>query len=148
MARENKELEIGTEKYTLTHWDPDHAMSMLVRFIKLAGEPLAKMIVGAVDVAKESEEGMDKELTSADQAQFMSDALGSLALRLNEGDVKTFFRDAQKGVISKDGKLSDSGVYMVHFTGRPGQLMKLTMENMRHQFQDFLELLPGLSGKS
>lgn len=142
MSRDMLEKQIGDHKYTFGCWDPDFALDMFTRFIKMAGEPMAKAIIGATKVASEAEEGLDKEMNEGDMAQIMGEAMASLSMRLNKDEVKSFFRDAQEQILV-DGKQAKE-VYKVHYAGRIGHLMLVTKEQMRHQFADFLELLPAL----
>lgn len=140
MAREIKDVTIGEHKYTFGHWDPDHGLSMFTRLIKMVGEPLAKVLVGASEVAAKGG-GLDADIKEEDYAVVVGDLMSSLGMRLQEDEVKTFFRDAQRQ-LTCDGK---QPTYEVHYAGRIGHLMLVTKAQCQHQFSDFLELLPGKS---
>lgn len=141
MSRELKEITIGEENYTLGQWEPDFALKMLTRFIKMAGEPMAKMIIESGKLVEEAG-GLDEEVSDAKMSSVVGSMLVSLGSRLDEDEVVKFFADAQEQILCK-GKPTKS-IYKAHFAGRIGHLMLVTKAQMQHQFSDFLELLPAL----
>lgn len=141
MSRETKKITIGEENYEFGHWTPDFALSMLTRLIKMVGEPVARMIVGAGEVAKEKG-SMDAEMNEGDTAKIVGEMIGSLGMRLTEDEVRKFFRDAQEQMLVKGQPTKP--IYDAHYAGRIGHLMKVTKAQLEHQFSDFLEFLPAL----
>ena len=139
--RKPKDVKIGEHTYTFGYWGPDEALGRLTKLIKICGEPIARIIVGATSGAKESGKGLDAEL---DEAKVIGDAISGLALKLNEVEVKAFFRECQDQMLCDNRQIE----YKTHYMGRPGHLVKVTIQQLRHQYSDFLELMPVNGGLS
>jgi len=126
------EKQIDDKTYTFHYWEPEKALERLTKLIKLVGEPAAKLMIGA---AKQKQEGgsiMDMDMNIA------SDAIGSLAMRLGESEVKGFIIECQDQLLCNNGPIH----FNQHYKGKIGHLMKVTLAQVRFQFADFLEYLP------
>lgn len=135
------EFKVGEHTYQYGFWSPDDGLTRLVTLIKLVGEPIVKLIVGATSAAKNSEKGLDADV---DEIQVLSTAMSGLAAQLNEQEVKNFIRGCQDQLLCDNKQIN----YDMHYKGRIGHLMQVTMQQLRGQYSDFLELLPVARGIS
>ena len=134
------EFTIDGHKYQCGTWDVDTATNTLTKLVKLLGEPLVMVLMGAVDSVKEKGGGGGlQSLMNTELEDIKTEAIGKafqgLALRLNEQEVKDLFRLCCGQQLLCDGKQID---YNAHFMGRIGHLLKVTMQVLRHQYRDFL----------
>lgn len=129
---------IDGKKYEVGHWALDKQLDIMVKLIKLLGEPIAMMIMGSMQQKGSLKEMLDSNLT----AQMSSEAIKSLTGRLNEADVKNLLRECTDGLLCDGKQIS----YDVHFMGRIFHLLKVTLFCIRHQYQDFLDVIPDLKG--
>lgn len=142
--RKIEELKIGDETYLFGHWDPEHALRMFTRLVKLIGEPMARILIGVTNETKKKG-GLDKEISEEEQLALVGPAITSLAARLDEDEVVSFFKDAQEQV--KCGGVEVRNEFKHHYTGKLGAMMTVTIHQVRFQFKDFLGLLPVLKSK-
>jgi len=132
---------IDGQKYLVGHWHVDKQLEVMTRLIKILGEPLAMLIMGSESSKGQSlKDKLDGEMNMDAIAQ----AFKGLALRLNEEEVKTLFKDVTHGV-KCDGKDID---FNTQFMGRIGHLFKVSLFCIKHQYQDFLGDVPALGGIS
>lgn len=136
--RKTTEVTIDNAKYTIGHWHIDKQTDTLVKLIKLLGEPLVYMMVGAKKPQDAVQSFIDREI----DVDGIGKAVAALTLRLGEADVKALLRDMVTDQVLCDGKQFD---YNTHFMGRLGHLMKVAVAVVRHQYADFLDVLPVLS---
>ena len=120
-------------KYEVGHWPVDKATGMLTKLIKILGEPLAMVIVGAVGNKKDGESIMDADL-SALKGESISKAFAGLSTRLDEHEVQKMLKEINEGILC-DGKRID---YNTHYMGRIGHLFRVSMFVLKHQYSDFL----------
>ena len=127
---------IDGSKYEVGHWAIDKQLDIMVKLIKLFGEPIAMMLMGAL----QSKGGIKEALSSELSAKSSQEAIKALMGRLNEAEVKSLLRECTESLLC-DGKQI---AYDVHFMGRIFHLLKVALFCIRHQYQDFLDVLPGL----
>lgn len=139
--RKTTETTIGDHKYTIGHWPVDKQVKMLTKLTKILGEPLFKMLVmgNPANAAKEDAGFMDNPRVM----EAMAASFSGLVARLDEEEVKQLMRDVVTDQVLCDGKPFD---YNTHFMGRIGHLFKVAVAVVRHQYADFLDVIPGLSG--
>ena len=128
-----KEVTIDGKKYSFGYWDVDTSTEYLTKLIKLLGEPLAMILLGAVDKKEEGQSLMDID-TSQIKGDAIAAAFKGLASRLSEDEVKQIMRQCANGVLC-DGKKID---YNSHFMGKIGHLFRVALANLKHQYSDFL----------
>ena len=134
------EFTIDGVKYQCGTWDIDTATDTLTRLVKLLGEPLVMVLMGAVDSQKsKGGSGSISGLLNTDIEDIKTEAIASafkgLSMRLNEDEVKQLLRQCCGQQLLANGK---QVVYDEHFMGRIGLLLKCTMQVLRHQYRDFL----------
>lgn len=137
--RKTSTSTIDGQKYEVGHWTVDKQIGIMTRLIKLLGEPLAMTFMGAMSGGKKDV----KSILETDMTKGIGEAVRSLVLRLNEEEVKSLLREIATDSIICDNKPFD---YNTHFMGRIGHLLKVVMFSVRHQYADFLDVLPGLGG--
>lgn len=130
---------IGEHKYTIGHWTVDKQVEILTKLTKLMGETLLRMFILGGDQKKESTGVMDNPAVM----EAVAASFGGLVTRLNEQEVKQLLRDIVTDQVMCDGKQFD---YNTHFMGRIGHLFKVSLAVVRHQYSDFLDVIPGLTG--
>lgn len=133
-----KECSIGGMNLMIQQYTADRGTEVLVRLLKLIGEPMA--IMTGVDAMK----GQEK----ADAAKTMSDilgkAVGSLAMRSNEEEVKNLIEDLMSVVFVGPqplGGLNGAGAWKMKFQGQLGVMFKVCIEVVKYNFQDFLSVV-------
>jgi len=127
------EKEIGGHNYSVGYWDVDTSTATLTRLFKILGEPLGKVLLGALEGKEEGQSLLDVKLDE-NQGKFLSEAISGLSMRLNEDEVKNLLRQCCKQLLC-DGKQID---YNTHFMGKIGHLFKVCLFVLRHQYSDFL----------
>lgn len=131
------EFTIGDEKYQCGTWDVDTATDTLTKLVKLLGEPLVMVLMGAVESTKDKEGGL-KALMNTDiddlKTESIAKAFNGLAMRLNEKEVKDVLRLCTSQMLCNGKQIE----YNTHFMGRIGLLMRVAMQVLRHQYRDFL----------
>jgi hypothetical protein len=140
-VRKTTETSIADHKYTIGHWPVDKQVEILTKLTKLLGEPIVRILIlgGKKEVEGETAGFMDNpQIMDAVASSF-----SSLVLRLNEGEVKQLLRDIVTDQVLCDGKPFE---YNTHFMGRIGHLFKVALAVVRHQYADFLDVLPVLKG--
>lgn len=145
--RKTSTKSIDGHKYEVGHWDIDKQLGVMTRLIKLLGEPLARTLMGAVSEANKSEKNAGKkvgmkDLLDMDLSKHLNEAVSALIMRLNEDEVKQLLRDVTTDLLCDNKPV----VYDTHFMGRIGHLLKVAVFCIRHQYSDFLDVLPGLGG--
>lgn len=125
---------IDGKKYQVGYWDVDTSTATLTKLFKILGEPLAKILLGALEEKKEGQSLMDVKLDGA-QAKFVAEAFSGLSSRLDEGEVQKLLRQCCGQGLLCDGKQVE---YNSHFMGKIGHLFKVAFFVLRHQYSDFL----------
>jgi hypothetical protein len=138
--RKTSQQLIDGKKYEVGHWSLDKQLEIMVKLIKLFGEPVAMMIMGALQSKGSLKEALNAELS----LKMSSEAIRALMSRLSEGEVKSLLREVTEGILC-DGKQVS---YDVHFMGQIMHLLKVALFCIRHQYQDFLDVLPDLAKSS
>ena len=139
--REMGQSEIDGKKYQVGHWPVDKATGMLTRLVKLLGEPLAMVLLGAINEKKDGSSVLDVDVKNL-KGDAIAAAFKGLATRLDETEVKKMFREFTVDILC-DGKKVD---YDAHFMGQIGHLFRVSVFVLRHQYQDFLAASPALDG--
>lgn len=134
------EFTLDNHKYQCGIWDIDTATDTLTKLVKLLGEPLVMVLMGAAEGHKKNGgEGGLQGLMKMEVEDLPTEAIASafkgLAMRLNEKEVKELLRLCCGQQLLCDGK---QVVYDQHFMGRIGLLLKCTIQVLRHQYKDFL----------
>ena len=126
---------IDGQKYECGFWPLEKQLEIMTKLIRLFGEPFANFIMGGAE-KKSVTDMMAKEI----DGNTFGKAVGVLASRLNEDEVKYLLRSCTEGVLCNSKPI----VYDIHFMGRVGHLLKVAMFCIRHQYSDFLGVVPGL----
>jgi hypothetical protein len=134
MSRELGESTIDGKKYQASHWPVDKATKMLAKLIKILGEPLAMVIMGASENKPEGGSVLDVSMNDVNM-DAIGTAIKGLASRLDEDEVVKIFRDCLESGVLCEGKKFD---YNTHFMGRIGHMMRVMIFVLKHQYQDFL----------
>lgn len=142
--RKNTETQIDDHKYTIGHWNVDKQLEILKQLIGLIGESAVRMLLAGEDDEQSRKEKIESFMDKPMDSEVAGAAFRSLIMRLDQTDVKKLFRDIVTDQVHCDGKPFD---YNTHFSGRVGHLMKVSVAVLRHQYADFLDVLPGLSAQ-
>lgn len=127
---------IDNHKYEVGHWALDKQIDVMVKLIKLLGEPVAHLIMGALQQKGSMKDVLNSQMSS----QINSEAIKAFTSRLNETEIKQLLKECTEGLLCDGKQIS----YDVHFMGRIFHLLKVALFCIRHQYQDFLEGLPDL----
>jgi len=129
---------IDNQKYEVGHWSLDKQLDIMVKLIKLLGEPVAMLLMGALQQKGSLKEVLNSQMSS----QINSEAIKAFTSRLNEAEIKTLLKECTEGLLCDGKQIS----YDVHFMGRIFHLLKVALFCIRHQYQDFLDVLPDQQG--
>lgn len=138
--REMGKSEIDGEKYQVGDWPVDKATGMLTKLVKLLGEPIAMVLLGAIKDQKEGESLMDMDVEKL-KGDVIASAFKGLASRLDEREVQQMFREFTTDILHSGKKVD----YDAHFMGRIGHLFRVSVFVLRHQYSDFLGGNPALA---
>lgn len=128
---------IDGKKYEVGHWSVDKQLDIMTKLIKLLGEPIAMMVMGALQQKGSLKEALSAELTM----KASQESIKALMSRLNETEIKSLLREVTEGVLCDNKQIS----FDVHFMGQIFHLLKVALFCIKHQYQDFLDVLPGLA---
>lgn len=128
---------IDGSKYEVGHWPVDKQLDIMTKLIKLLGEPIAMMVMGALQQKGSLKEALSAELTM----KASQESIKALMSRLNETEIKSLLREVTEGVLCDNKQIA----FDVHFMGRIFHLLKVALFCIKHQYQDFLDVLPGLA---
>ena len=131
--RQPVEKEIDGHSITITMLQPDKALKILTRLVKVVGEPLAVFAEAG---------GLEAAVTG----DLIKKAVQSLGEKLDEDDVVKTVMELMDCVIigGKQGK----AVFNVHFAGNLGHLFKVLAAVLEVQFGDFLGEIVALRRQS
>lgn len=130
---------IHGKKYQAYYWDVETQLDIFARLIKLFGEPLAKVIMGG----KLNKETMQDAVTDKpDRMSAIASGIGVLASKINSEDMIYITKKCVEVCHCEGKKL----VYATDFMGKTKLLLEISLFVIRHQYADFLDVIPDLSG--
>lgn len=131
MSQMFKEVKIGDVNYTIQHFNPTKALSLLTRLTKTVGPTLA-VFTNAKD--------------SSDLEAAIPKAIQALVEKIDENETPRLIKDLLDCVTYGGGQKVSGESFEFHFQGKMGIMFKLLIEVVKFQFSDFLSDL--LSGNS
>lgn len=139
--RTDEDFEIGGEKYKMRQFSATKGTKIFTRLLKVAGEPISKMI-SAGSAAKKNDEAASNDL--------IAQAVGILASKLDENETLLLIKELLDSVQVYDpkGTLRNVGsdYFDIHFQGRIGLMLKVVGKVIAYQYKDFFSEFASLVG--
>lgn len=131
MARGTKDFSIGDNKYMITQFQTDKAMRVLVRLAHIVGESVSLFAATA---------GKPNELKAV-----IPKAISSIVYNLDEEKSLQLVKDLMSCcIVVGQGSTTADQVFNTHFQGRIGDMLKLSVEVVNHNYENFFDVVGSL----
>ncbi len=130
-------VTVDGTNYHFAEWSVEKALEVLTWMAKQFGAPLATAVMGAM--SKNPGKKDIKTLLDSNAEAMGGEAIGLLMANLSSQDVKDMMK-----AICVDDVLAGKGtpITMQHYGKKIGHMFKVSMEVVKYQYEDFLDVVP------